>query len=96
MLYAIFEKCPVFGGKVASSNIDEIKKLPGVKHAFVVERPDITATVLPGEPVCSRRHRHPRRYLVAGAISAQDAARSTWNEGAAATQSSAAFAQQRR
>jgi len=38
-LYAVFEKCPVFGGKVMSANIDEIKKLPGIKHAFVVDAP---------------------------------------------------------
>jgi isoquinoline 1-oxidoreductase beta subunit len=36
-LYAVFEKCPVFWGKVASANLDEIKKLPGIKHAFVVD-----------------------------------------------------------
>ena len=45
-----FEKCGVFGGKVVSSNIDEIKKLPGVKNAFVVTRPDISDTVLPDDP----------------------------------------------
>jgi isoquinoline 1-oxidoreductase beta subunit len=39
MLHAVFEKCSVFGGKVMSANIDEIKKLPGVKHAFVVDAP---------------------------------------------------------
>jgi isoquinoline 1-oxidoreductase beta subunit len=37
MLYAVFEKCPVFGGKVVSANVDEIKKLPGIKHAFITE-----------------------------------------------------------
>ena len=51
MLYAVYEKCGVFGGKVASHNLDEIKKLPGVKNAFVVnDRPDITDPVLPGDP----------------------------------------------
>jgi len=38
MLYASFEKCGVFGGKVASSNVEDIKKLPGVKHVFVIDR----------------------------------------------------------
>ena len=37
MLYAVFQKCPVFGGKVKSANLDEIKKLPGIKAAFVVD-----------------------------------------------------------
>jgi len=37
MLYAAFEKCPAIGGTVKSANLDEIRKLPGVKHAFVVE-----------------------------------------------------------
>src|SRR5580658_7876000 len=50
MQYAVFEKCGVFGGKVVSSNIEEIKKLPGVKNAFVIERPDITTPILPGDP----------------------------------------------
>jgi len=37
MLYAVFERTPVLGGKVVSANLDAIKALKGVKHAFVVE-----------------------------------------------------------
>ncbi|HEV8416972.1 MAG TPA: molybdopterin cofactor-binding domain-containing protein [Bryobacteraceae bacterium] len=50
MLYAVYEKCGVFGGKVKTHNLDTIKTLPGVKAAFVVEQPDVTAAVLPGDP----------------------------------------------
>jgi len=37
MLFAVYQKCPVFGGKVISANAEEVKKLPGVKHVFVVD-----------------------------------------------------------
>lgn len=37
MLFAVFERCPAFGGKVAKANLDAIKALPGVKHALVIE-----------------------------------------------------------
>ena len=36
-LFAVFDKCPVFGGKAVSANLDEVKRLPGVKHAFIVD-----------------------------------------------------------
>ncbi len=50
MLYAVFEKGGVFGSKVATHNLDEIKTMPGVKGAWVIDRPDITDKVLPGDP----------------------------------------------
>ena len=40
MLYAVFEKCPTFEGKVRDANVEEIRRLPGVTHAFVVNGTD--------------------------------------------------------
>jgi isoquinoline 1-oxidoreductase subunit beta len=50
MLFATFYRCPVFGGKVASANIDAIKKMPGVKHAFIVDGVAKPTAVLEGDP----------------------------------------------
>ncbi|HYA73142.1 MAG TPA: molybdopterin cofactor-binding domain-containing protein, partial [Roseiarcus sp.] len=36
MLYAVFQKCPVFGGRVTSANVDAVRTLPGVRDAFIV------------------------------------------------------------
>ena len=36
MRYAVYEKCPAMGGSVIDANLDEIKKLPGVLDAFVL------------------------------------------------------------
>ena len=40
MLYAVFEKCPTFGGKAVSANLDEIRAMRGVHDAFIVDGAD--------------------------------------------------------
>jgi len=37
MKYAIYAKCPVFGGKVVSANVAALKSLPGVRDAFILK-----------------------------------------------------------
>ena len=90
MLSAVYEKCGVFGGKVVKANLDEIKKLPGVKHAFVIDRPVVNDAVLPGEPglengiaIVAETWWHAqsaRKKLVV-----------QWDEGARATESSVGY-----
>ncbi len=48
MRYAAFEKCPAVGGKVVEANLDEIKKMPGVVNAFVIEGTGKVNEVMPG------------------------------------------------
>ncbi|HTM05523.1 MAG TPA: molybdopterin cofactor-binding domain-containing protein, partial [Vicinamibacterales bacterium] len=91
-LYAVYEKCPVFGGSAVSANLDEIKKLPGIKHAFVVP---------PAAPTGGRGGAAgPASGVAIVADSwwmAQSARRNLkvmWNEGPVASQSSAGYAAQ--
>ena len=48
MLYAVFEKSPTFGGRVRNANVDQIRDLPGVTHAFVVAGTSDQYGLLPG------------------------------------------------
>jgi isoquinoline 1-oxidoreductase beta subunit len=84
MKYATFLKCPVYAGKVKTANLDAIRKMPGITHAFVVEGGTQLAGLLGGVAIVGDSWwltQQARKALIV-----------TWDEGPTAQQSSAGFA----
>jgi isoquinoline 1-oxidoreductase beta subunit len=82
LLYAVYQRCPVHGGKPVSANLDAIKKLPGIKHAFLLQGAE-TGAPYGGVAIVADSW-----WL---AESARKQLQVTWNEGPGASQSSAGF-----
>lgn len=38
MVYAVYEKSPVWGARPLSANVEQVKPLPGVRDAFIIDR----------------------------------------------------------
>jgi len=85
LLYAVYEKSPVFGGKVVSANLKKIKSLPGVRDAFVVEGGSDLKGLLPGVAIVADS--------TWAAFSARKQLEVVWDEGPSATDSWDGFAE---
>jgi isoquinoline 1-oxidoreductase beta subunit len=79
MLYAVYEKCHAFGGKVVSANLDEIKRLPGIKDAFILEGTADVKGLMPGVAIVGDS--------TWACFSARRQLKVTWNEGSVVEQS---------
>jgi len=84
MLHAVYQKCPVFGGRVRSANLDEVLAQPGVRHAFVVEGNGNLTELRPGVAIVGDSW-----WLVNQAR--LNVLRVEWDEGDTASQSSEGF-----
>jgi isoquinoline 1-oxidoreductase beta subunit len=83
MVYAVYQKCPVFGGKVAGANLDQIKAMPGVRDAFVLEGTTNYFGLMPGVAILADS--------TWAAFKARAALRVNWSEGPGADHSSAGY-----
>ena len=51
MVYATYTRCPAFGGRVVSANLDDVRSIDGVLDAFILEGTGNAQEVMPGVAV---------------------------------------------
>jgi isoquinoline 1-oxidoreductase beta subunit len=86
MLHAVYQKCPVFGGRPVSANLDAVRALPGVRHAFIVEGTANLNGLRPGVAIVADS--------TWAAFSARRQLQVVWDEGEGAQHSWAGFTAQ--
>jgi len=84
LVHAVFVKCPVFGGKVTSANLEAVKARKGVKDAFIVRGGGDLTGLLDGIAILADTWWTANR--------ARGALEVVWDEGPTATQSSVFYA----
>ncbi len=85
MLYAVVARPPVYGGKVASLDDAEARKVPGVVKIFTIEPTPIPSEFMPlgGVAVVARN--------TWAALKARDALKVTWDDGPNASYDTSAY-----
>ena len=86
MLFAVIARCPVFGGKVKTFDAAKAKAVPGVRDVFAIDPVAQGAFTAGGIAVLADNSW--------AAIQGRKALQITWDEGAAASESSASLHQQ--
>jgi isoquinoline 1-oxidoreductase beta subunit len=86
MLFAVIARCPVFGGKVKTFDASKAKAVPGVREVFAIDPVAQGAFTAGGVAVLADNSW--------AAIEGRKALQITWDEGPAASESSASLRQQ--
>jgi isoquinoline 1-oxidoreductase subunit beta len=89
MLYAVYEKAPVFGARALSANLDEIKSLPGVRDAFIIHGDPsqvFSVGLMDGVAIVADRWHQANKAL--------ERLQVQWGDSPSASQSTRGFAQQ--
>jgi isoquinoline 1-oxidoreductase beta subunit len=86
MKYAVFHKCPVFYGKCMDANLDEVKRQPGVRDAFMIDGGTELGGLSSGVAIVADTWWHANQ--------ARRVLKVQWDEGQMADHSSAGYAAQ--
>ena len=88
LLHAVYVRSPVFGAKLRVSNVDSIKRMPGVRDAFAVEGNDDLFGLVPGIAIVAQD--------TWTAFKAKQSLQAVWNEENASKHNSLLYTQQAR